>query len=133
MTEIPFMDDLVQKSFYGEGLLAKHEQRLPCFAGRAIYLHVHVSGVWDHSRVHMYLVVGLCKLGNTFSKTLNSKDGRCQCIQMQVHWDCSENAFHLESEEKRSVYMYFAWACLSDPCFTDHLLFKTSFTAPIKG
>ena len=34
-----------------------------------------------------------------------------------------ENAFHFELEEKKSID--FAWACLSDPRFTDHLLFKT--------
>ena len=44
---------------------------------------------------------------------------------MQVDWDCSENGFHFEFEEKKSVD--FAWACLSDPHFTDHLLFKTGF------
>ena len=31
-----------------------------------LHVHLHVLGEWDHSRVHMYLVVGLCKLGNTF-------------------------------------------------------------------
>ena len=28
-------------------------------------LHVHEPGVWNHNRVHMYLVVGLSKLGIT--------------------------------------------------------------------
>ena len=39
-----------------------------------------------------------------------------------------ENAFHFEFEEKKSGD--FAWACLSDPHFTDHLLFMTGFAAP---
>ena len=39
--------------------------------------------------------------------------------------DCSENAFHFEFEEKKSVD--FARECLSNPRFTDHLLFKDWF------
>ena len=39
--------------------------------------------------------------------------------------NCSENAFTSAFEEKKSVD--FAWACLSNPHFTDHLLFKTGF------
>ena len=43
---------------------------------------------------------------------------------------CSENAFHIEFEEKKSVD--FARTCLSDPRFTDHLLFETIvFAAPM--
>ena len=29
-------------------------------------IHVQVPGVLDHSRVHKYLVVDLCKFGTTF-------------------------------------------------------------------
>ena len=43
----------------------------------------------------------------------------------QVLYDCSENSFHLELEERKSVD--FAWACHSEPRFIDHLLFKTGF------
>ena len=71
----------------------------------------------------MYIVVGLCKLGTTFC--VNFEQLRCK---ISVYTTASalrllENAFHFESEEKKSVDL--AWACLSDPRFTDHLLFKT--------
>ena len=45
--------------------------------------------------------------------------------------DRLENGFHFKFEEKESVGI--EWACLSDPRFTDHLLFKTGFTAPRVG
>ena len=57
----------------------------------------------DHSRVHMYFVVGLCKLGTTFS----------------VNFQGGEETVD------------FVWACLNDSLFTDHLLFKTGFSAPM--
>ena len=51
---------------------------------------------------------------------------RYQCIQLQRFCcDCSENAFLFEFEENKSVD--FAWACLCDRRFTDHLPFKTVF------
>ena len=46
----------------------------------------------------MYLVAGLCKLGTSFCAYFNSKDVRNQCIQLQVHCDCSENAFHFKKK-----------------------------------
>ena len=59
-------------------------------------------------------------------QTLNSKDVRYQCC------NCSENAFHFKLEEKKSVD--FAWAGLSYPGFTDHLLFlRLVFAAPRGG
>ena len=108
----------------------EHDQRLPDFA-RTKPFTCKCTWVSDHKkRVHMYLVVGFCKLGTTFclnfeQQTLNSKDVRYQCIQLQVCCDCSENAFCLQLEEKKSVD--FAWALRSDPRFTDQLLFKTVF------
>ena len=73
----------------------------------------------------MYLVVGLCKLGTTYC--VNFEQQRCK---ISVYTAASalrlfQNAFRFELEEKKSVD--FAWACLSDPRFTDHLPFKTVF------
>ena len=50
------------------------------------HLHVHVPGVWDHSRVHMYLVVGLCKFGTTFC--VNFEPQRCaySCMCVATVW-----------------------------------------------
>ena len=44
-----------------------------------LHAQSHSPGLWDHSRVHMYPVVGLCKLGIIFCETLNHKDVRYQC------------------------------------------------------
>ena len=66
----------------------------------------------------MYLVTGFCKLGTTFCANFEQ-----QRYKISVYR--AENAFHFEFEEKKSAD--FAWACLVDPRFTDHLLFKTGF------
>ena len=81
-----------------------------------------------HSRVHMYLVVRLGKLGTTFCVNFALQRHKIHCISLnscKCTCDCSENGFHFEFEEKESVD--FSWACLSDPSFIDHLLFKTGF------
>ena len=58
MTEIPCTDHSVQKSLCGERLPAERDQRLPDFA-RTEPFTCKCTCVWDHSKVHMYLVVGL--------------------------------------------------------------------------
>ena len=49
-------------------------------------LHAHSH----HSSVHMYLVVGLCKLGTTF----------------HVNFEQQKNAFHFEFEEKKVLTLH---------------------------
>ena len=66
----------------------------------------------------MYLVVGLCKLGTTFY--INFEQQRCKISV----YTAGRNGFHFKLEKKS---VDFAWACLNDPRFTDHLLFKTGF------
>ena len=60
---------------------------------------------------------------------------RYQCIQLQVvtvsKMHSAENAFCFQfKEKKRRKSVDFAWACLSDPPFTDHLPFMTVFASP---
>ena len=54
--------------------------------------------------MHMYLVVGFCKLATTFCVNLNHKNVRYQCIQLQVHWDCPENGIY-EFQEKKLLIL----------------------------
>ena len=61
MTEIPYMDDTVQKSLCGEQLLAEPDQRLPDFA--------HTGG--------------LCKLPTTFC--VNFEQQRCKISMFIVY------------------------------------------------
>ena len=57
MTEIPSKDDFAQKSFCVEDYIANVTSDL-----QILHAQRHSPGVQDHSRVHIYLVVGLCKL-----------------------------------------------------------------------
>ena len=54
-----------------------------------LHAQSHSPGVWDHGRVHMYLVVGLCKLGTNFCVKFESQ--RCKihvamCTAARAHW-----------------------------------------------
>ena len=56
ITEIPCTDDFVLKNLvsdYLPNLTSDHQ---------ILHAQSHSPGAWDHSRVHMYLFVGLCKL-----------------------------------------------------------------------
>ena len=60
--------------------------------------HLHVPGVWDHSRVLMHLFAGLCKLGTTFC--VNFEQQKCK---ISVYSSKSKNTFHFQFEEQKSV------------------------------
>ena len=59
-----------------------------------LHAQSHSPGVWDHSRVHMHLVGGLCNLGNTFC--VNFESQRCKISVYAVASDCLENGFDFE-------------------------------------
>ena len=83
-------------------------------------------GVWDHSRVHMYLVVGLCKLGTTFCASFEPQ--RCKILVYTAAGACMGTVHKIASTWNRlEEKIDFSWVCLSYPRFTDHLLFKTEF------
>ena len=62
VTEIHARDDFVQESLCVKQVPAEDDQRPPDFA----HTQSHSPGVYDHCRVHLYPVVGLCKLRTTF-------------------------------------------------------------------
>ena len=70
MTEIPCTDDFVQKVSVVSDYLPNVTSN-----GQILHSQSHSHGVWNHSRVHMYLFVGLCKLGTTFC--VNFESQRC--------------------------------------------------------
>ena len=119
MTKISYTDDSVQNSLCGEWLPA--DQRPPDFARTELFT-CKCTWVWDNSRVYMYLVLSLCKLGTTFC--VNFEQQRCK-ILVYTAASCNCSMPSSELEGKKSVD--FAWACLSDPHFTNHLPFKTNF------
>ena len=77
MSEIPYTDDFVQKSLCGEGLPANMTRDGQILQAQS---HLQVPGVLDHSRVHTFLVVGLCKLGTTFCVNFEQQRLRYQCL-----------------------------------------------------
>ena len=99
MTEIPCMDDSVQKSLHGEQLPSECEQRPSNFASTEP-LTRNCTWVWDYSRVHMYLVVSLCKLGTTFC--VNFEQESCK-ISVCVYTAASALWLFTLSSRKRKV------------------------------
>ena len=114
--KFPARMTLYKKFLWWATIPSQRDQWLLDFAHAQSYLHLHVPGVWDHSRVHMYLVVGLCKLGTTF------------CVNFEQQRSVYALKTSSASILRKSVD--FAWTCLSDPPFTNHLPFKISFGAP---
>ena len=106
----------------------KHDQRQPDFACTDPFT-CKCTWEWDHSRVHINLVIGLCRLRTTFCVNFEQQRFKLLVFTAASACDCSENAFCLEFEEKKSVDFPWAspWASLSNPRFTDHLLFETVF------
>ena len=70
MTKIPCMDDLSRKVYVVSEYLSNMTRDR-----QILHALSHSPGVWEHSRVHMYLVIGLCKLGTTFC--VNFESQRC--------------------------------------------------------
>ena len=73
MTEIPCTDDFVQKSLCGERLPVQRD--VPEYGTTVEYTCT--------------LLLACVTLESPFVETLNSKDVRYQCIQLQVRWDSS--------------------------------------------
>ena len=107
MTEIPCTDNFVQKSFSGERLPAERDHRLPDFAC-----------------TEPLTLLDLCKLGTTFCANFELQRYKISVYTAASPLRLFRKWLPLRIPGEKSVE--FAWACLSDPRFTD-LLFRTVF------